>query len=87
MKTWHHISVSPIAGALGAEVGGVHLGELGEGALNELREAFIEHQVLFFRDQELPAISTRRSGVTSAPSRFIPTCSRSKTKGIRSSWC
>ena len=53
MKTWHHISVSPIAGALGAEVGGMHLGELGDGALNEVREAFIEHQVLFFRDQEI----------------------------------
>jgi len=53
MKTWTHISVNPIAGALGAEVGGVHLGELGDGALNEVRAAFVEHQVLFFRDQEI----------------------------------
>ena len=53
MKTWQHISVNPIAGALGAEVGGVHLGELGDGALDEVRAAFIEHQVLFFRDQEI----------------------------------
>jgi alpha-ketoglutarate-dependent taurine dioxygenase len=53
MKTWSHISVSPIAGALGAEVSGVHLGELADGALGEVRDAFIEHQVLFFRDQEI----------------------------------
>ncbi len=53
MKTWTHISVNPIAGALGAEVGGVHLGELGDGALDEVRAAFVEHQVLFFRDQEI----------------------------------
>ena len=42
-----------MAGALGAEVDGVHLGELGDGALDEVRAAFIEHQVLFFRDQEI----------------------------------
>jgi taurine dioxygenase len=53
MKTWTHISVSPIAGALGAEVGGVHLAELGEGSLKEVRAAFVEHQVPFFRDQEI----------------------------------
>ena len=53
MKTWQHISVSPIAGALGAEVAGVHLGELGDDAFNEVRAAFVEHQVLFFRDQEI----------------------------------
>jgi taurine dioxygenase len=52
-KTWKHISVSPIAGALGAEVGGVHLGELGDDAFNEVRAAFVQHQVLFFRDQEI----------------------------------
>jgi alpha-ketoglutarate-dependent taurine dioxygenase len=53
MKTWSHILVIPIAGALGAEISGVHLGELGDGALNEVRDAFVEHQVLFFRDQEI----------------------------------
>jgi taurine dioxygenase len=53
MKSWQHISVNPIAGALGAEVGGVHLGQLGDDAFNEVRAAFLEHQVLFFRDQEI----------------------------------
>ena len=53
MKSWRHISVNPIAGALGAEVGGVHLGQIGDDAFNEVRAAFVEHQVLFFRDQEI----------------------------------
>jgi taurine dioxygenase len=53
MNSSKHISVKPIAGSLGAEVGGVHLGELGDGAFIEVRAAFIEHQVLFFRDQEI----------------------------------
>ncbi len=53
MRTWQHMSVTPIAGALGAEVGGLHLGEIGDGALDEVRAAFVEHQVLFFRDQEI----------------------------------
>lgn len=53
MSSWKHISVNPIAGALGAEVSGVHLGDLGEDAFHEVRAAFVEHQVLFFRDQEI----------------------------------
>jgi taurine dioxygenase len=53
MKSWRHISVNPIAGALGAEIGGVHLGQIGENAFDEVRAAFVEYQVLFFRDQEI----------------------------------
>jgi taurine dioxygenase len=53
MDRFQHISVSPVAGALGAEVGGVQLGQLRDDAFNEVRAAFLEHQVLFFRDQEI----------------------------------
>jgi taurine dioxygenase len=53
MKTSKHISVNPVAGALGAEIGGVYLRDLGEDAFAEIRTAFIEYQVLFFRDQEI----------------------------------
>src|SRR5215469_298998 len=53
MKTWKHIAVKPIAGSLGAEVSGVYLGELSDEAFNEIHAAFIEHQVLFFRGQEI----------------------------------
>jgi taurine dioxygenase len=53
MNNWQHISVSRIAGALGAELGGVHLGQLSDAAFEEVRAAFLENQVLFFRDQEV----------------------------------
>lgn len=53
MNSYKNISVNPIAGALGAEVAGVHLGQIGDDAFNEVRAAFVKHQVLFFRDQEI----------------------------------
>lgn len=40
------------AGALGAEITGVNLAEpLSDETLAEIRRAFVEHQVIFFRDQ------------------------------------
>jgi taurine dioxygenase len=53
MSSAQGISVKRIAGALGAEVEGVHLGNVGDSTFTELRDAFLEHQVLFFRDQEI----------------------------------
>jgi taurine dioxygenase len=53
MSAWRHLSVSPIAGALGAEVGGVQLAHLNESAFAEIEAAFFRHQVLLFRKQEL----------------------------------
>jgi taurine dioxygenase len=44
--------VRPIAGSLGAEVAGVDLaGPLRNSVAEEPRSAFVEHLVLFFRDQ------------------------------------
>ncbi|MGI9308607.1 MAG: TauD/TfdA dioxygenase family protein [Gammaproteobacteria bacterium] len=49
-----HIAVDPIAGALGAEVDGVDLSQtLADDVINEIRGAWLEHKLLFFRDQEL----------------------------------
>ena len=42
-----------IAGALGAEVEGIDLRVLQKNSIPPLREAWLEHQVLFFRDQPL----------------------------------
>jgi taurine dioxygenase len=48
------LSIQPIAGSLGAEVGGVDLaGPLRNSVAEEFRRAFVEHLVLFFRDQAL----------------------------------
>jgi taurine dioxygenase len=51
MSAAQRISVKRTAGALGAEVEGVHLGRLDEDTFGQVRTAFLEHQVLFFRDQ------------------------------------
>jgi taurine dioxygenase len=52
--TYQHIRVEPLSTALGAEIGGVDLGApLGEPVLAEIRHAFGEYGVVFFRDQRL----------------------------------
>ncbi len=49
------LTVEPVAGALGAEIGGVDLARpLDEGLVRAIRRAWLEHGVIFFRDQDLP---------------------------------
>lgn len=51
---YEHVRVEPLSSALGAEVHGVDLaGALDEGAIAEIRQAFLSHLVVFFRDQSL----------------------------------
>jgi len=48
------VAVHPIAGALGAEISGVDVsGDLDAGTVAALRRAWLEHHVIFFRDQDL----------------------------------
>ena len=48
------IEVQPIAGALGAEIHGVDVAaELDDGTIGEIRQALLDHGVIFFRDQQL----------------------------------
>jgi taurine dioxygenase len=48
-------AVHPIAGALGAEISGIDLAaDLDADTVAALRRAWLEHLVLFFRDQPLP---------------------------------
>jgi taurine dioxygenase len=54
--TWRTIVVTPIAGAIGAEIGGVDLSRpLPDEQLAEIRRAWLAHLVVFFRDQPLDA--------------------------------
>ena len=49
------ITITRIAGALGAEIGGVDLSlPLATGTIATIRAALLEHLVIFFRDQQLP---------------------------------
>lgn len=52
-RAYRRIRVEPLAGALGAEVSGVDLGKLDDETFAEISQAFTEHQVLCFHEQEL----------------------------------
>lgn len=47
------IAVRKLSGAIGAEVPGVDLSTLDDAGFAAIHEAFLQHQVLVFRDQEL----------------------------------
>lgn len=52
--TYRDIEVEPLIGALGAEIGGIDLASpLAASTVSEIRRAWLEHGVLFFRDQTL----------------------------------
>lgn len=52
--TLSHVTVMPIAGALGAEIGGVDLSQpLDVETTGAIRQALLDHLVVFFRDQDL----------------------------------
>jgi taurine dioxygenase len=48
------IAIAPVAGALGAEISGIDLAAgMDDSVFEQVHQAFLEHQVLFFRDQVL----------------------------------
>lgn len=51
--THERIQVRPISGALGAEIHGVDLSNLDDQTFAEIRQAFRDHLVIFFRDQTM----------------------------------
>jgi taurine dioxygenase len=53
-RPYRTITVAPLAGAIGAEIGGVDLAQdLREDVVAEIRRAWLAHLVVFFRDQQL----------------------------------
>ena len=49
------LEIRPVAGAIGAELHGVNLAEdLTAETVAEIRQALLDHLVIFFRDQDLP---------------------------------
>jgi len=51
---YNTISAQRIAGALGAEIAGVDLSRpLSDEVIGEIRQALLDHQVIFFHDQHL----------------------------------
>jgi len=61
MPTTTRLEIEPIAGALGAEISGVDLGaELDETTIKDIRQALLDHCVIFFRDQDFDAEQHKR---------------------------
>src|ERR1044072_2557809 len=53
MRNYRHIEVRPIAGALGAELYVVDMSrDLDDHVIAEVRQAFLDHLVIFLRDQK-----------------------------------
>ena len=48
-----NMHVSPVAGALGAEIAGVDLNHVSDQVIKDIRSALLKHGVIFFRDQDL----------------------------------
>lgn len=50
---YKHITVAPIAGSMGAEIGGVDLAALEDDIFNDVYGAWLRHQVVVLRDQDI----------------------------------
>jgi taurine dioxygenase len=50
---YRRIDVKPVAGALGAEICGVDLGALDDATFEEIKTAWLQHLVVFFRNQTI----------------------------------
>ncbi|MET0274891.1 MAG: TauD/TfdA family dioxygenase [Phenylobacterium sp.] len=67
------LQIRRLAGALGAEITGVDLsGELADTTIAAIRKAFVEHQVIFFRDQSLTPEQQTRFGARFGPLNIHP---------------
>jgi taurine dioxygenase len=67
------LKIRRLAGALGAEIGGVDLSqELSDATIAAIRQAFVEHQVIFFRDQQLTPEQQKRFGARFGPLNVHP---------------
>ncbi len=49
----NRLEIRPMAGAVGAEIGGVDLADLSDGHVADIKEALAQHGVIVFRDQTL----------------------------------
>ena len=54
VRAYRHIQARPVAGSLGAEIRGVNVATpLDDAVISEIRQAWLDHLVIFFRDQKL----------------------------------
>ena len=71
VRNYKHIEVRPIAGALGAEIGGVDMAtDLGAEMVVEVRQALLDHLVIFLREH-LFDFELRHYRPLGDPTRFL----------------
>ena len=67
------LHIRKLAGPLGAEISGVDLSkELDDATFGEIRSAFVDHQVIFFRNQELTPEQHKAFGRRFGPLNIHP---------------
>ena len=72
VRPYRTITVTPISGSLGAEIGGVDLADdVDDDVVAEIRQAWLAHLVVFFRDQVLEICHTIRAKERSGVSRSV----------------
>lgn len=69
---YRSITVQPLAGALGAEIGGVDLRSASDATWSEILRAFVEYSVLVFRKQSLEPADIMRVGERFGPPSYYP---------------
>ena len=69
---YRRIRVAQVGGALGADVSDVDLARLDEETFAEIRRAFLEHLVLFFRGQRLDAAALKAFTSRFGPLSRVP---------------
>src|SRR5689334_21755885 len=67
------LNIRRVAGALGAEISGVDPSQpLADETIAAIRQAFVEHQVIFFRDQQLTPAQQTAFGARFGPLNIHP---------------
>ncbi|MGE4219390.1 MAG: TauD/TfdA dioxygenase family protein [Alphaproteobacteria bacterium] len=66
------IQVDPITPTIGAEISGVDLANLSDRQFDEIKRAFLTHQVIFFRDQEIDYRDQKAFGERFGPLHVHP---------------
>lgn len=78
LTKYRRIRVTPTTGHIGADIDGVDIGQgIDDAQFAEIRQAFLDHQVIFFQDQELDA-----AGLAAFAERFGPLCLSPYSKPI-----
>ncbi|RYE37513.1 MAG: TauD/TfdA family dioxygenase, partial [Hyphomicrobiales bacterium] len=73
LSKYRHIDVTPCGGIIGAEIGGIDVSRpIAPEIFSEIRHAFLDHHVIFFRDQNLDAKGLAAFAEHFAPLTIVP---------------